>query len=139
MSFDHSDLLQHANSICKDTLMETLQIEFVAIDQDSITAKMPVSSRVFQPDGILHGGATLALAESVGSAAAQIFLGKKDIQVRGIQLSGNHVKSVKEGHVWATARLIHGGRTTQLWEIRVVNDQKDLVSLVKLTTMILSR
>jgi len=119
--------------------METLQIEFVAIDQDSITAKMPVNSRVFQPDGILHGGATLALAESVGSAAAQIFLGKKDIQVRGIQLSGNHVKSVKEGHVWATARLIHGGRTTQLWEIRVVNDQKDLVSLVKLTTMILNR
>ena len=139
MSSDFSELLAQSNALCKNTLMETLNIEFVDVDHESITAKMPVNTRVFQPDGVLHGGATLALAESVGSAAAQIFLSRKDIQVRGIQLSGNHVKSVREGYVWAKASLVHGGRTTQLWEIRVVNDAQELVSLVKLTTMVLSQ
>ena len=139
MSSDFSELLAQSNALCKNTLMETLNIEFVDVDHESITAKMPVNTRVFQPDGVLHGGATLALAESVDSAAAQIFLRRKDIQVRGIQLSGNHVKSVREGYVWAKASLVHGGRTTQLWEIRVVNDAQELVSLVKLTTMVLSQ
>ena len=139
MSSDFSELLAQSNALCKNTLMETLNIEFVDVDHESITAKMPVNTRVFQPDGVLHGGATLALAESVGSAAAQIFLRRKDIQVRGIQLSGKHVKSVREGYVWAKASLVHGGRTTQLWEIRVVNDAQELVSLVKLTTMVLSQ
>ena len=70
MSSDFSELLAQSNALCKNTLMETLNIEFVDVDHESITAKMPVNTRVFQPDGVLHGGATLALAESVGSAAA---------------------------------------------------------------------
>ena len=134
-----TQLLEKINAYCKDTLMETLEIEYVAIDADSLTAKMPVSPKVHQPDGVLHGGATLALAESVGSAAAQVLMADKQVQIRGLELSGNHVKSVRSGYVWAKATILHRGKTTQLWQIHVTDDQAALVSVVKFTTMILNR
>jgi uncharacterized protein (TIGR00369 family) len=134
-----TQLLQRINAYCKGTLMETLEIEYVAIDADSLTAKMPVSPKVHQPDGVLHGGATLALAESVGSAAAQVLMADKQVQIRGLELSGNHVKSVRSGYVWAKATVLHRGKTTQLWQIHVTDDQGALVSVVKFTTMILNR
>ncbi|MDA9127384.1 PaaI family thioesterase [Flavobacteriaceae bacterium] len=136
---DTAELLQRINAYCKGTLMETLEIEYVAIDADSLTAKMPVSPKVYQPDGVLHGGATLALAESVGSAAAQVLMVDKQVQIRGLELSGNHVKSVRSGYVWAKATILHRGKTTQLWQIHVTDDQAALVSVVKFTTMILNR
>ena len=119
--------------------METLQIEYVAIDADSLTAKMPVTPRVHQPDGVLHGGATLALAESVGSAAAQVLMAEQKVQIRGLELSANHVKSVRSGYIWAKATVLHRGKTTQLWQIHVTDDQEALVSVVKFTTMVLKR
>ncbi len=131
------NILKQGNDICKNTLMETLQIEFIDVGENFVTARMPVNTRVYQPDGILHGGATLALAESVGSFAAFYFLDTKNYQVRGIEISANHIKSVKEGFVYAVAKAIHLGKTTQLWEIKVLNSQEELVSLVKLTTIIL--
>jgi len=134
-----TQLLQRINAYCKGTLMETLEIEYVAIDADSLTAKMPVTPKVHQPDGVLHGGATLALAESVGSAAAQVLMADKQVQIRGLELSGNHVKSVRSGYVWAKATILHRGKTTQLWQIHVTDDQGALVSVVKFTTMILNR
>ncbi len=134
---DTQELLNKINDHCKGTLMETLGIEYVAIDTDSLTAKMPVTEKVHQPDGVLHGGATLALAESVGSAAAQVLIGEGRTQIRGLELSGNHVKSVRSGYVWAKATVLHRGRTTQLWQIHVTDDQGVLVSVVKFTTMIL--
>jgi len=136
---DTAELLQRINAYCKGTLMETLEIEYVAIDADSLTAKMPVTPKVHQPDGVLHGGATLALAESVGSAAAQVLMADKQVQIRGLELSGNHVKSVRSGYVWAKATILHRGKTTQLWQIHVTDDQGALVSVVKFTTMILNR
>ena len=134
-----TQLLEKINAYCKGTLMETLEIEYVAIDADSLTAKMPVSPKVHQPDGVLHGGATLALAESVGSAAAQVLMADKQVQIRCLELSGNHVKSVRSGYVWAKATILHRGKTTQLWQIHVTDDQAALVSVVKFTTMILNR
>ncbi|QIE58067.1 hotdog fold thioesterase [Rasiella rasia] len=125
------------NKMCKNTLMETLAIEFVDISQDTVVAKMPVNSRVHQPDGVLHGGASVALAESVGSAAAMLFLNTKDVAIRGIEIAANHVKGVREGFVYAHAKVVHQGRTTQLWQIRIVNEDDQLVSLVKLTTLAL--
>jgi len=136
---DTAELLQRINAYCKGTLMETLEIEYVAIDADSLTAKMPVTPKVHQPDGVLHGGATLALAESVGSAAAQVLMADKQVQIRGLELSGNHVKSVRSGYVWAKATVLHRGKTTQLWQIHITDDQGALVSVVKFTTMILNR
>lgn len=134
-----TQLLETINAYSKGTLMETLQIEYVAIDADSLTAKMPVTPRVHQPDGVLHGGATLALAESVGSAAAQVLMADQKVQIRGLELSGNHVKSVRSGYIWAKATILHRGKTTQLWQIHVTDDQEALVSVVKFTTMVLKR
>ena len=135
MQLSKEDILDQANKVCKNTLMETLNIEFIDFGENSIVARMPVNSRVFQPDGVLHGGATVALAESVGSFAAHIFSNLQEVFVRGIEINANHIKSVKEGYVYAKASFIHKGRTTQLLEIKITDEKDNLVSLCKLTTI----
>lgn len=132
-------ILKICNESSKDTLMQTLEIEYIDVGEDFLLAKMPVTPKVHQPDGVLHGGATVALAESVGSAASYVFLDGNKFFVRGLEISANHVKSVKEGFVYARATILHKGRTTQLWEIRVTNEDDQLVSLCKLTTIALPR
>jgi len=132
-------ILKICNESSKDTLMQTLEIEYIDVGEDFLLAKMPVTPKVHQPDGVLHGGATAALAESVGSAASYVFLDGNKFFVRGLEISANHVKSVKEGFVYARATILHKGRTTQLWEIRVTNEDDQLVSLCKLTTIALPR
>ena len=134
-----SEVLAKANAICKDTLMETLDIELVDFGEDFLVARMPVSKKVYQPDGILHGGATVALAESVGSFASNIFLHSRDSMVRGIEISANHLKSVKSGFVYAKATFVHKGKTTQLLDIRVTNEQNQLISVCKLSTISLPK
>lgn len=134
-----SEVLAKANAVCKDTLMETLDIELVDFGEDFLVARMPVTKKVYQPDGILHGGATVALAESVGSFASNIFLHSKDLMVRGIEISANHLKSVKSGYVYAKATFVHKGKTTQLLDIRVTNEQNQLISVCKLSTISLPK
>ena len=123
----------------KITLMETLSIKFIDFGDDFVIAKMPVNSKVFQPDGILHGGATVALAETTGSFAAHMFLDLSNVFVRGVEISANHIRSVKEGFVFAKASFVHKGRTTQLLEIKITDDSGKLVSLCKLTTVALPK
>ena len=137
MKLSKDEILASCAQMCKNTLMETLNIEFVDVTQDTITARMPVNSRVHQPDGVLHGGASVALAESVGSAGAYIFLQNENVSIRGIEIAANHVKSIRDGFVYAYASILHKGRTTQLWQIRIENQDKELISLVKLTTLTL--
>ncbi|WP_350291723.1 PaaI family thioesterase [uncultured Croceitalea sp.] len=132
-------ILNVCNEICKGTLMETLAIEFVDVGENFLIAKMPVTPKVYQPDGVLHGGATVALAESVGSAASYIFLDGNEFFVRGIEISANHVKSIREGYAYAKATIIHKGKTTQLWEIKITNEAKELISNCKLTTIALPK
>ena len=134
-----SEVLAKANAVCKDTLMETLDIELVDFGEDFLVARMPVTKKVYQPDGILHGGATVALAESVGSFVSNIFLHSKDLIVRGIEISANHLKSVKSGFVYAKATFVHKGKTTQLLDIRVTNEQNQLISVCKLSTISLPK
>ncbi len=136
---DKSKLLEKLNSVGTNTLMETLDIKFIDVEENRVVATMPVTSKVHQPDGVLHGGATVALAETVGSYASFLSVDKNTQMVRGIEISANHVKSIKEGLVIATAKPIHKGRTTQLWEIRIVDEQDKLISICKLTTMVLSK
>ena len=139
MSPTKEQIIQAATEACKNTLMETLNIEFVDAGEDFVIAKMPVDKRVYQPDGVLHGGATAALAETVGSFAAHIFLDTKTYFVRGIDISANHIKSVKEGFVFAKATFIHRGRTMQIFNIDVTDDHGNLVSTCKLTTVSLPK
>lgn len=131
---DKQQILKLTNAICKNTLMETLSIEFTDVGEDFLTARMPVNETVYQPDGVLHGGATAALAESVGSAAVFVLNKNPKAIVRGIEISANHLKSINSGYVNATARPINLGKTIQLWEIRIVDEQKQLISICKLTT-----
>ena len=132
-------ILKVCNEIRKGTLMETLDIEYTDVGENFLVARMPVTPRVHQPDGVLHGGATVALAESVGAAASYIFLDGQKLFVRGIEIAANHVKSVKEGYVYARANLVHKGRTTQFWEIKVTDASDQLISACKLTTIALPR
>lgn len=139
MDYSKDDLLAMANNASKNTLMETLDIEICDVGVDYLIAKMPVNSRVYQPDGILHGGATVALAESVGSFAAHIFIDAQKYFVKGIQISCNHLKSVTSGYIYARADFLHKGRTTQLFDIKVTDDNKNLISVCKLTTITLPK
>ena len=137
---DHKDkILEVCNTSSKNTLMETLDIVYVELGEDYLVAKMPVTPKVHQPDGVLHGGAMVALAESVGSMASYIFLNAAEFFVRGIEISANHVKSIKEGYVFAKASFIHKGRTTQVWDIRITNEDDQLISVCKLTTIALPK
>tara|TARA_B110000495_G_scaffold190882_1_gene193445 strand:- start:860 stop:1279 length:420 start_codon:yes stop_codon:yes gene_type:complete len=135
MKKSKEQVLAACNAICKNTLMETLEIEFIDLTEDVLTARMPVTPRVHQPDGLLHGGASVALAESIGSAAAIVFLGKENSTIRGLEISANHIKSISDGFVYAKATALHRGKTTQLWQIRIENEAAELISLVKLTTI----
>lgn len=133
------DVLKKLNAYNANTLMETLAMEFIDVGDDFLIVKMPVNSKVYQPYGILHGGATAALAETAGSSASALFVDTKEKIVKGIELSINHVKSKKEGFVFAKAKAIHKGRTTHLWEVRITDENDALISICKITNIVLDK
>ncbi|QSS97431.1 PaaI family thioesterase [Psychroflexus sp. ALD_RP9] len=139
MNKSKSEILKSCNAVTPNTLMETLEITYVDVGEDFLTAKMPVTPKVHQPDGVLHGGAMVALAESVGSAACFVFLDTAKFMIRGLEISANHLRSIKEGEVFAKAQFIHRGRTTQVWDIKLTNAEGQLISAVKLTTIALPK
>ncbi|MDB4274111.1 PaaI family thioesterase [Algibacter sp.] len=139
MQLSKKDVLEQANKAFKNTLMETLNIEAIDYGDDFLVARMPVTPRVHQPDGILHGGATVALAESVGSFASHVFMDTDKFFIRGIEITANHLKSVKEGYVYAKATFVHKGRTTQLLDIRVTDEAENLISICRLSTISLPK
>lgn len=139
MKKTEKEVLDLLNNLGKNTLLETLSIQFTAVGDDFVEASMPVTPRVHQPDGVLHGGATVALAETVGSVASAVFLDREKVMVRGIEINANHVRSISEGMVYARAEFLHKGKTTQVWDIRIRDEQKNLISACKLTTISLPK
>lgn len=139
MIIDKDKILEYCKLSSKNTLMETLSIEFIDAGEGFLVAKMPVNSSVYQPMGLLHGGALVALAESVGGAASHFFINDKEQEVRGIEISANHLKSIREGFVFGTARIIHKGRSLHLWEIKITDEEGNLISLCKLTNIVLTK
>lgn len=137
MDFDKA--LHQLNVVTKNTLMETLDIEYTEVGDGYLIATMPVNSRVHQPMGLLHGGATVALAESVGSAASFLFVDPKKYIVKGIEISANHIKSKKEGLLTAKASVIHKGKTTHLWQVEIKDEEGALISLCKITNIVLAK
>lgn len=136
---EKEEILKALNQMCENTLMETLEISFTDCDKEAgwVKVKMPVTAKVHQPMGLLHGGASAAIAESIGSASSLLYLDPKKKGVLGIQLSCNHLRGVREGWVEGTARIIHKGRSTHLWEIEIRDEESRLVSHCKLTNMII--
>lgn len=132
------DKEQIAN-IFKNTLMEHLGIQIDHIGDDFITATMPVGPKTHQPLGYLHGGATLALAESLGSMASHLLIDRQNQNVFGLEINANHVRSKKDGVVKAIARPIHLGSQTHIWDIRIEDEAHKLISIVRLTNIITAR
>jgi uncharacterized protein (TIGR00369 family) len=117
----------------KETLLTTLGIEVVEAGKDRVVARMPVGPRVHQPFGLLHGGATLSLAETVVSIGAWHNVDREKEYAVGIEINANHVRAVRDGTVTATATPIHVGRRTQGWEARIVDDRGKLVCICRCT------
>ena len=130
--------IEEINHRCRNTLADHLGIEFIAIGDEYMTARMPVDRRTVQPMGIINGGASAALAETVASAAANYCVEKGKVCV-GIELNINHMRSVSGGFVTATAKPLHRGKTTQVWEIKVVNEAGQLVAAARLTIAVLAK
>ena len=132
-------ILKEANDRCKGTLVSTLGIVFTDVGEHFLEAKMKVTPNLHQPAGVLHGGATAALAETVGSSAAAIFSMKKNQMLRGVELSINHVRGISEGYVYAKAVPVHMGRTMQLWKISIIDEDNRDISFAKLTTLTIDK
>jgi 1,4-dihydroxy-2-naphthoyl-CoA hydrolase len=129
--------LARINGWSRGTMMETLDIRFTEAGDDWIRGTMPVDHRTQQPFGLLHGGASVVLAETLGSSAALLTLDvEKEIAV-GLDINANHIRGVHSGLVTGTAKAVHLGRTTQIWEIRIENEGGKLVCLSRLTMAVI--
>ena len=137
--FDKNLILDEANKRCQGTLVSTLGITFIDVGEHYLEAKMQVTPAHHQPAGVLHGGATAALGETVGSTAAAIFSKKENQILRGVELSINHVRGISEGFVFARAVPIHMGRTMQLWKISIIDENNRDISFAKLTTLTIDK
>lgn len=127
------------NETARNTLVEHLGIEFIAAGEDCLRARMPVDRRTVQPYGLLHGGASAALAETLGSVASTLCVDRATQRVAGLELNANHVRSVREGWVTGTCRPLHVGRGTHVWDIRIEDGDGRLVCVSRLTVAVLDR
>jgi len=125
------------NDLCKNTMMEHLGIEFTEVSEGRLVARMPVDHRTIQPMKRLHGGATMALAESVGSAGSLSLVDQTKFAVLGVEINGSHVGTTTENEVFAIGTIVHQGITSHVWEIRVEDKRGKLISLCRLTNRII--
>ena len=126
------------NQQSKGTLVEHLGIEMTELGDDFVKAKMPVDNRTRQPLGLLHGGAHVVLAESLGSMAANLCLDITKEYALGLDINSNHLKSARDGFVTGIAKPIHIGTKTQVWEIKIYDEKENLLNISRLTMMVLS-
>ncbi len=125
--------LNALNALSKNTLVELLDIRFEAFDDDSLTASMVVDPRTHQPYGLLHGGASVVLAETLGSTASYLCIDSRRFYCVGLEVNANHLRGLRSGRVTAVARPLHLGRTTQVWDIRLSGDDGKLSCISRLT------
>jgi 1,4-dihydroxy-2-naphthoyl-CoA hydrolase len=131
--------IEEINEFCKNTLVEHLDIEFVEVTPTTVVARMPVHAPTHQPMGYLHGGASLALAETVGSAGSLFLIDPNKFNVFGMQVSANHISSIREGFVIAKATLLHKGRTSHVWDVEIKDEDDKLISVARVTNAIVER
>jgi len=131
--------LESLNAFSKNSLAENLGIEFTGFGDDFLEARMPVDKRTHQPFGLLHGGASVALAETMGSVAATLCVDQAKNFCVGLEINANHIRGVRSGFVNGVARPIHVGKKTQVWEIKIENEQKELVCVSRITMAVLDK
>ena len=137
--FPKGATIEEINQMNAGNMLEHLGIEFIEIAEDSLTARMPVDHRTRQPMGLLHGGASVALAESLGSVASYLCVDSEKYACVGLEINANHIKSAREGWVYGTVRSLHLGQRTHVWEIRVTNADQQLVCISRLTVAVIDR
>ncbi|MBR5604652.1 MAG: PaaI family thioesterase [Bacteroidales bacterium] len=134
------DIVKKMNDLNEGTMMETLGIEYLDVREGYVYARMFVKKELTQPYGMLHGGASMAFAESIGGVGSACYVDMEEYVIRGMQLSANHVKAAKVGtYVYATATIIHKGRQTHVWNIDVKNEDGDVVSTCRLTNFVFKK
>ena len=131
--------LKKLNSWNDNTMQRHLEIEFTEIGDDYIVAKMPVDHRTKQPMGLLHGGASVTLAETLGSTASVLCIDIEKQTVVGLEINANHIRAVREGFVKGIAKPVHLGRSTQVWEIKIYNDANQLTCISRITNAVLEK
>lgn len=131
--------LDHLNQFAVNTLAENLGIRFTCIGEDFLEATMPVDRRTHQPMGLLHGGASVALAETLGSVAATLCVDDNKQFCVGLEINANHLKGIREGEVTGIAKPIHIGKKTQVWEIRISNSERELICISRITMAVLDK
>ena len=131
--------LQDLGKLSENTMSEQIGMEFTEIGEDYLKGRMPVDRRTVQPYGILHGGASAALAETLGSMAGALVLDPEKEYCVGMEINANHVRSVRSGYVYGKATPIHIGRKTHIWEIRIEDENGKLVCISRLTLAIISK
>jgi len=129
--------LEQAQGLGRDTLIAHLGIELLAAGDDFLRARMPADPRTRQPAGVLHGGASVALAETLASWAATYCVDRSKNHCVGLEINANHVRPVREGYVYGIARPIHLGRSTHIWEIRITTEDDKLVCVSRITMAVL--
>jgi len=132
-------LLEKMSNLNQNTMATTIGLELTDIGNDYVCGKIPVDSRTIQPFGFLHGGASVALAETIGSLAGQMQVDPEREIVLGIEINANHIKSVKEGWVYGKASPIKIGKKNQVWEIQITDVEKKLVCISRLTLAVLKK
>jgi 1,4-dihydroxy-2-naphthoyl-CoA hydrolase len=137
MVFLSSPTLEQLNKSSQSTMINHLGIEFTAIGEDFLEATMPVDHRTIQPMGLLHGGANVVLAETLGSMAASLTIDLSKQACVGLEINANHTRAVKEGKVRGIAKPIHIGKSTQIWEIKIFNESEKLCCISRITMAIL--
>jgi len=131
--------IEEINRICKDTFIGYLDIEFLEYSDDHVVARMPVDGNKLQPMGLLHGGASLALAETVASAGSVFLVDEKKYTVLGLHVTGNHVSTLSTGEVLARAEIIHKGNTTHIWDVKISTENGKLISIARVTSVIIEK
>lgn len=130
--------LASINAWSANTMMETLGIRITAVGDDWLQGTMPVDHRTHQPYGLLHGGASVVLAETLGSTAAMLTLDPTRELAVGLDINANHIRGVRSGTVTGTAKMLHIGRTTQVWEIRIESEEGALVCISRITMAVIA-
>ena len=136
---DKQEKIQRVNDSIQNTMTSTIGIEITDIEDNFICGKMPVDERTIQPFGLLHGGASAALAETLGSIAGGIKVYPNDETVVGIEINANHLKSARDGWVYGKATPIRIGKKIQVWNIEISNDSGDLICVSRLTLAVIPK
>ncbi len=137
--FDKNIKISQLQNFSKNTMVEHLGIEFLELGNNFISARMPVDHRTHQPMGLLHGGASIALAETLGSVASSILVDHNKYNCVGLEINANHIKSVRKGFVTGKATPIHLGKKTHVWDIKITNEKNELVCVCRLTVVVLNK